>query len=73
VIILLFAVGRLPDDGSVRSPFPGVRNIAGPALNRLWNGERKTLSYPSETPQTALDSLEQQIKSVTNPMTGGRR
>lgn len=39
VIVLLFAVGRLPDDGSERRPFVGIRNIVGPSLSRLWNGE----------------------------------
>jgi hypothetical protein len=39
VLVMLFAIGKLPDDGSQRPPFRGIKNIVGPAWDRLWNGE----------------------------------
>lgn len=72
VIVLLFAVGRLPDDGSVRRPFPGIKNIAGPAWNRLWNGDSKVTASPLETSLPILDPSNKEFEPQTNPTRGGR-
>jgi hypothetical protein len=39
IMVLLFAVGRLPEDGVQPAPFRGIRNTVGPSLNRLWHGD----------------------------------
>jgi hypothetical protein len=72
VLVLLFAVGRLPDDGSVQRPFPGIKNIAGPAWNRFWNGDRRVTAFPLETSLPILDPDNKEFKPQTNPTKGER-
>lgn len=69
VIILLFAVGRLPDDGSERTPFVGIRNIVGPFLNRLWNGDAGAVSV-GKTVTEELANSNGNAGKKTNPTTG---
>jgi hypothetical protein len=70
VIILLFAVGRLPEDGTTRRPFPGIRHIAGPALNKFWHGDGKAVAYPLETSPVVLGPADKEPIHETNPTRG---
>jgi hypothetical protein len=72
VIILLFAVGRLPDDGMEKAPFVGIRNILGPSLNKLWHGKNAPVAYALEKPQEVLESSDKKSRKLANPTKGER-
>jgi hypothetical protein len=65
VLVLLFAIGRLPDDGIEKAPFVGLKNMVGPAVRRLWHGEQGASAEVSLTsPDTNGQKPKLKVKKV---------
>lgn len=64
VFVMLFLIGKLPDDGSKKAPFRGIKNML-PNLDKIWNGEHYVAPAPalqtfaSEEEQPELEEDEQ--------------
>ena len=58
VLVLLFAIGRLPDDGSATAPRIGLKHRL-PDWNRIWNGDEAPANGRNHTASTKSEDKPQ--------------
>jgi TM2 domain-containing membrane protein YozV len=80
IVIMIFAIGRLPDDEEPAKPFVGVKNMLKPAFKRFWEGDKVvvqqnrvpvSLHSPEPNPEPQIHpELIRQLEEVVRQYSG---
>lgn len=75
VLVMLFTIGKLPEDGTPQKQWKGLRNIVRPAWEKLMNGESvgnlpETVVLAKDIPQVESVGKNRSVGKKSNPTQG---